>query len=59
MPKDKVMGVFEMLANSQGFYGLLLNNLREAEASGTDLTPFFDQFKNCKDAVDVVMVVEC
>lgn len=53
------MGVFGMLARSQGFYGRLLRDLNAREAAGEDLTPFFDQFKNCKDAVDVVMVVEC
>lgn len=59
MARKEVMSVFETLAGSQGFYGRLLRNLRAAEANGTDLTPFFAQFKNCKDAVDVVMVVEC
>ena len=48
-----------MLARSQGFYGRLLHNLNAREAMGEDLTPFFAQFKGCKDAVDVVMVVEC
>ena len=53
------MGVFRMLARSQGLYGRLLRDLNAREAAGEDLTPFFDQFKGCKDAVDVVMVVEC
>ena len=59
MERKEVMGVFEMLARSQGLYGRLLRNLNAREAAGEDLTPFFDQFKGCKDAVDVVMVVEC
>lgn len=53
------MGVFGMLARIQGLYGRLLRDLNAREAAGEDLTPFFDQFKGCKDAVDVVMVVEC
>ena len=59
MARKEVMGVFGMLARSQGFYGRLLRDLNASEAAGEDLTPFFDQFKGCKDAVDVVMVVEC
>ena len=59
MARKEVMGVFGMLARSQGFYGRLLRDLNAREAAGEDLTPFFDQFKDCKDAVDVVMVVEC
>lgn len=59
MAKEEVMGVFETLARSQGHYGRLLNALRGAEANGQDLTGYFDQFKGCRNAVDVVMVVEC
>ena len=59
MARKEVMGVFGMLARSQGFYGRLLRDLNAHEAAGEDLTPFFDKFKGCKDAVDVVMVVEC
>lgn len=59
MARKEVMGVFGMLARSQGLYGRLLRDLNAREAAGEDLTPFFDQFKGCKDAVDVVMVVEC
>jgi hypothetical protein len=58
MSKKEVMGVFRMLARSQGFYGQMVSNIEAAEEAGADLTPFFDRFKGCKNAVDVVLEVE-
>ena len=57
MAKKKVLGVFKMLARSQGFYGRLLSSIGYNGENVDD--EFFEQFKNCKNAVDVVMMVEC
>lgn len=46
------------LASSQGFYSRLWRDLREAKANGDDLTDFYAQFADCKDTLDVVMVLE-
>ena len=59
MSKNEVMQIIKSLARSQGSYGRLANTIEEREAMGDDLTPFFNRFKNCKDAVDVVMEIEC
>ena len=58
MSKKEVMRVFRMLARSQGSYGRMVRYIEEAENAGNDLTPFFNRFKNCKDAVDVVLEAE-
>ena len=58
MSKEEVMGVFRSLARSQGSYGRMVQNIEDAEKAGNDLTPFFNRFKGCKDAVDVVLEVE-
>lgn len=57
MAKKDVLKVFKMLARSQGSYGRILNVVGMDGENAPD--GFFEQFKDCKDAVDVVMVVEC
>lgn len=57
MVKENVLNVFKMLARSQGVYGRLLEQIGcdgEYAADG-----FFEQFADCRDAVDVVMRIEC
>ena len=57
MAKNDVLGVFKMLARSQGHYGRLLNAIgRNGENAPKG---FFDQFKGCKSTIDVVLTVEC
>lgn len=56
--KNGVMDLFETLAHSQGFYGRLIRDIKEAEASGEDMTNFFMQFKDCKTPVDIILKVE-
>ena len=58
MQKSQVLETFKTLAMSQGFYGRLLRDIEEAESAGEDLTEFYDQFKNCKDPVDVILTIE-
>lgn len=58
MNKIEVMKVIDSLAMSQGFYGRLGYSIREAEDNGEDTSSFFDKFKNCRDAVDVVTIIE-
>lgn len=58
MNREEVMGVFSMLAGSQGFYGRLIRDIEAREDAGEDMSDFFGQFANCRDAVDVIMIVE-
>ena len=56
--KNGVKDLFETLAHRQGFYGRLIRDIKEAEASGVDTTDFFMQFKGCKSPVDIILKVE-
>lgn len=56
MSREEVHGIIETLANGQGFYGRLLSRLN---AVGEDIAnEFLDSFTDCKDMVDVIMVLE-
>jgi hypothetical protein len=56
MSRKEVYGIIETLANGQGFYGRLLSRLNEV---GEDIAnEFLDSFTDCKDMVDVIMVLE-
>ena len=48
--------VKKMLKKRQDY---VVNNIKEAEASGVDTTDFFMQFKGCKSPVDIVLKLEC
>lgn len=56
MDRQDVMDTFAILANSQGFYGRLLQQINWMDEEEQD--EYFSQFKDCEDALDVVMVVE-
>lgn len=56
--RNGVLDLIETLARSQGFYGRLLRDIKEAEASGEDMTNFFMQFKDCKTPVDIILKIE-
>lgn len=58
MTRNEVMNNIKMLACSQGFYGRMLRDIEEAEANGEDLTEFFEQFNDCKDPVDMILLIE-
>jgi len=56
MSKEKVLEVFRMLAGSQGAYGRILCDIGyNGENVGDE---WFTQFGGCKDALDVVLVME-
>lgn len=56
MTREQVKAEIRQLANHQGFYGRLLETLNEA--SEEDQNAFYDQFKGCKDEIDLIMQVE-
>lgn len=58
MTKNQVMGIIDTFAASQGFYGRLGRSIREAEARGVDTAPWFEQFKDCTDDLDVILKIE-
>ena len=56
MTRKEVYGVIESMAVSQGFYARLLNRLNEV---GEDVAnEFLDSFADCKDIIDVIMLLE-
>ena len=52
MTKDAILQVFRDLAQSQGFYGRLLENITE-----DGLQYLEDQ--NFKDVIDLILFIEC
>ena len=56
MSREEVRGAIENMAVSQGFYGRLLARLNEV--SEETANGFLDSFADCKDTIDVVMVIE-
>ena len=60
MTREEILAGFESLARSQGYYGRLLRELREIEWDEPEVyEKFFEQFKNCKDMLDVILTLEC
>ena len=56
MTRKEVYEFIESMAVSQGFYGRLLSQLNEV---GEDMAnEFLDSFADCKDIIDVIMVLE-
>ena len=56
MTRKEVYGVIESMAASQGFYARLLNRLNEV---GEDVAnEFLDSFADCKDIIDVIMLLD-
>jgi len=58
MTKNQVMDIIDTFACSQGFYGRLGRSIREAEARGEDVSPWFEQFKDCTSDLDVILKIE-
>ena len=58
MGKKQVLEIIRSLAQSQGFFGRLYRNIIIAEENGEDLGPWFAQFKDCKNSLDVVLKIE-
>lgn len=63
MTEAQILNNIKMLAQSQGFYGRLLESLEEARNSDDEEVvdayhEWVDSFKDCTDAVDMVMRIE-
>ncbi|MDD4391052.1 MAG: hypothetical protein PHW03_09725 [Eubacteriales bacterium] len=56
MSREEVYGIIETLANGQGFYARLLNRLNAVDKDVSN--EFLDSFADCKDMIDVIMVIE-
>ena len=64
MKEQKVLQIIKDLARSQGFYGRLYEALMHNKNSDDPIErgvykEFMEQFKDCKEPVDVIMVIEC
>lgn len=59
MDRHAIRKVFENLAMSQGFYGRLLREIDEADEEARE--NFWKELEeqNFKDAVDVILFMEC
>ena len=56
MSGNEVYAIIESMAVSQGFYGRLLERLNEV--SEETANEFLDGFADCKDMIDVIMLME-
>ena len=56
MTRQEVYGAIETMASNQGFYGRLLERLNEV--SEETANSFLDGFTDCKDMIDVIMLLE-
>ena len=56
MTKQEVYGAIESIARGQGFYGSLLERLNAV--SEETANEFLDRFAECKDMIDVIMLLE-
>ena len=56
MTRKEVYGFIESMAVSQGFYGRLLSRLNEVGEDAAN--EFLDSFADCKDMIDVIMLLE-
>lgn len=56
MTDKQVIKIIETLAESQGFYGRLLRMIDDMDDDSYN--EFFDQFKDCKTNLDVILKIE-
>lgn len=56
MTRKEVYAFIESMAVSQGFYGRLLSRLNEVGEDAAN--EFLDSFADCKDIIDVIMLLE-
>ena len=56
MIRQEVYGAIENMADSQGFYGRLLERINDV--SEETANEFLDSFADCKDMLDVMMKME-
>ena len=58
MDRQAIRGTFEMLAQSQGFYGRLLRSIDSMEEEDREKVWSELESQNFKDAVDLIMYME-
>ena len=56
MDKQQVKNLILGLSRSQGFYGRLYRALEDATEKQQQ--EFYDQFKDCKTELDVILMIE-
>ena len=59
MDRQAIRGTFEMLAQSQGFYGRLLRDIDEMNEEDQERFWSDLESQNFKDAVDLILFIEC
>ena len=59
MDRQAIRGIFEMLAQSQGFYGRLLRDIDEMLEEDREKVWSDLESQNFKDAVDLILYIEC
>lgn len=58
MKKNEIMKIFKSLAQSQGFYGRIVDELESMSESNRNMYLEGLEKQNFKDAVDLVMFME-
>ena len=58
MKREEILEVLENLAKSQGFYGILLENIKNLSADDYDTVMEVFEDQDFKDAVDIVLFFE-
>lgn len=59
MDRQEIRGTFEMLAQSQGFYGRLLRDIDEMDKEDREKVWSDLESQNFKDAIDLILYIEC
>ena len=59
MDRQAIRGIFEMLAQSQGFYGRLLRDIDELPEEDREKVWSDLESQNFKDTVDLILYIEC
>lgn len=59
MDRQAIRGTFEMLAQSQGLYGRLLRDIDEMPEEDRERFWSDLESQNFKDAVDLILYIEC
>lgn len=60
MTENQALNHIRQLSHSQGFYGRLLGALEEVREQNPEAYhEYLGQFKDCKDPVDMALMIEC
>ena len=58
MDRQAIRGIFEMLAQSQGFYGRLLRNIDEMDEEDREKVWSDLESQNFRDTIDLILYIE-